>query len=213
VKTEELITMLSTNVPPTHGREFGGAVLIAIGIGTAVALCFECSMFGTGLEGLGGNHPILQMGVITLILTLVAAGLRLLLVSARPGKRGRGALLLIGGVLLIMLLAGILGLIGEPRAGWSAMLSGDPLADCLICVPVVAVPTLVALIWALRRGAPVYPALSGSAAGLVAGALGVAALALHQPAVSFLAAAVLYGAPIVLCAVLGAVIGWRLLRW
>src|SRR5579859_6016003 len=37
-------------------------------------------------------------------------------------------------------------------------------------------------------GAPVYPALSGAAAGLVAGAMSVAALALHLPAVSILAA-------------------------
>jgi hypothetical protein len=213
VKTEDLITMLSTNVPPTRGREFGGAVLIAIGIGTAVALCFECSMFGTGLEGLGGNRPGLQIGVIALVLTLVAAGLRLLFVSAKPGKRGSGALFLIGAVILVIVLAGLLGLMREPRAGWSGMLSAEPLSDCLICVPVIAVPTLIGLFWALRRGAPVYPALSGAAAGLVSGAMGVAALALHQPTMSLLGAAALYGAPIVLCALLGAVIGWRLLRW
>jgi hypothetical protein len=31
--------------------------------------------------------------------------------------------------------------------------------------------------------------------------------------VSLLGTAVLYGGPIVLCALIGAVLGWRLLRW
>jgi hypothetical protein len=213
VKTEDLIKMLSTNVPPAPGRQWGAALLIASGVGMAIALCFECSMFGTTLEGLEGNHPALQAGVFALTLALVAAGLRLLFVSGRPGKRVSGALLLIGVVFLVLLLACIVGLMREPHTSWRGMLSGEPLADCLICVPVIAVPTLAALFWALRKGAPVYPALSGAAAGLVAGAMAVAALALHQPAVSVLATAVLYGGAVALCALIGALIGSWLLRW
>lgn len=213
MKTDDLIKMLSTNVPPARGRQLGATLLIASGVGMAVALCFECSMFGTTLEGLEGNHPGIQAGVFVLTLTLVAAGLRLLFVSARPGMRRAGALFLIGIVFLLVLVAGIAGLIREPSAGWRGVLSGEPLADCLACVPVVAVPTLVALFWALRQGAPVYPALSGAAAGLVAGAMAVVALALHQPTVSMLATTVLYGGAIVLCTLVGALIGSRLLRW
>jgi len=213
VKTEDLIKMLSTNVAPSRGRELGGALLIGLGIGAAIALCFQCAMFGTGLDGFGANHLSLQTGVIALTLGLVVAGSRLLFVSARPGTRASGSLILIGVVFLVILLTGVFGLMREPHANWSAMLSGQPLADCLVCVPVIAVPTLVALFWALRKGAPVYPALSGAAAGIVAGALAVAAFALHQPAVSLLATAALYGGPVVLCALIGAVLGWRLLRW
>ena len=213
MKTEDLIKMLSTNVPPARRQRSGGALLIASGVGIAIALCFECSMFGTTLEGFEGSHPGLQAGVIALTLTLVASGLRLLSISASPGKRGTGALLLIGVAFLVMLLAGIVGLMREPHMSWRGMLSGEPLSDCLICVPVIAVPTLAAIFWALRNGAPVYPALSGAAAGLVAGAMAVAALALHQPTVSVLATAVLYGGAIVSCALIGALIGSRLLRW
>jgi hypothetical protein len=213
VKTEDLIKMLSTNVPPTRRQRSGAALLIASGVGIAIALCFECSMFGTTLEGFEGSHPGLQAAVFALTLTLVAAGLQLLSVSASPGKRGTGALLLIGIVFLAVFLGGIVALMREPHLSWRGMLSGEPLSDCMICVPVIAVPTLAALFWALRNGAPVYPALSGAAAGLVAGATAVAALALHQPTVSVLATAVLYGSAIVLCALIGALIGSRLLRW
>jgi hypothetical protein len=82
-----------------------------------------------------------------------------------------------------------------------------------MCIPNVALSMLTALLWALRGGPPVYPALSGAAAGLVAAATAVAALALHQPAVSVLGTAVLYGGAVVLCALIGALVGWRLLRW
>jgi hypothetical protein len=170
-------------------------------------------MFGMTLQGLDGHRPGLQAGVFALTLALVAAGLRLLLVAGRPGKRVSAALLPIGAVLLALLPAGIVGLTREPHPSWRELLSGELLSNCLICVPVVAVPTLAALFWALRRGAPVYPALSGAAAGLVAGALAVSALALNQPVVSMLAAAVLYGSAIVSCALVGALIGSRLLRW
>jgi hypothetical protein len=213
MRTEELVKMLSTNVPPVRGQQLGGALLIALGVGTAIAFCFECAMFGTALEGLGGNRPGLQTAIIGLTLTLVTAGSRLLYLAARPGRRGLGSLLLIGAVLLVTLLAGVLGFLREPQTSWSVLLSGEPLADCAICVPVIAIPTLVALFWGLRQGAPIYPALSGAAAGLVAGALAVAALALHQPAVSVLATIVLYGGAIVACALTGAVIGRWLLQW
>jgi hypothetical protein len=212
VKTDDLIKMLSTNVAPTRSRELGSALLIGIGIGAAIALCFECSMFGTSVDGFSAAHPGLQAGVIALALSLVVAGSRLLFVSARPGRRGSGSLLLIGILFLAVFLAGVLGFVREPRASWNVMLSGQPLADCLTCIPVIAIPTLVALFWALRKGAPVYPALAGAAAGIVAGALAMAALAMHQPAVSLLGTAVLYGGPVVLCALIGAVLGWRLLR-
>lgn len=213
MKTEDLIKILSTNVPPAPRRQWGAALLIASGIGMAVALCLQCSMYGTALEGLEGNHPGLQAGVFALTLALVAAGLRLLFVAGRPGKRLSAALLPIGAVFLGLLLAGIVGFSRESRTSWGELLSGEVLANCLTCVPVIAVPTLAALFWALRRGAPVYPALSGAAAGLVAGAMAVAALALHQPVVSILATAVLYGSAIVSCALVGALIGSRLLRW
>ena len=213
MKTEDLIKMLSTNVPPAPRRQWGASLLIASGIGMAVALCLQCSMFGTTLQGLGGHRPGLQAGVFVLTLALVAAGLRLLFVAGQPGKRVSAALFPVGAVFLALLLGGIVGLTREPHTSWGELLSGELLGNCLICVPVVAVPTLAALFWALRRGAPVYPALGGAAAGLVAGAMAVAALALNQPVVSVLAAAVLYGSAIASCALIGALIGSRLLRW
>jgi hypothetical protein len=123
-----------------------------------------------GETGLG-----LQSGVIDLTSALVAAGSRLLFISARPGKHNRGALLLIGLALLAIVLTAVFGLTHDPAPNWRAILGGAPMADCLICLPIVAVPTLVALFWALRQVAPTYPTLTGTIAGLVAGALAVAA--------------------------------------
>jgi hypothetical protein len=58
------------------------------------------------------------------------------------------------------------------------------------------VPTLAALLWALRGLAPTRPALAGAAAGLAAGAVGALAYALHCPELSPTFVAVWYSAGI-----------------
>jgi hypothetical protein len=93
------------------------------------------------------------------------------------------------------------------------MIRGGDWGTCLICIPIFAVIPFVAFIWALRKGAPTRLALAGALAGLVAGALGAAAVVVHQTGDSIPAIALWYGVPIVLCAMIGAILGPRLLRW
>jgi len=70
-----------------------------------------------------------------------------------------------------------------------------------------------ALIWALRKGAPVNLKRTGAIAGLVAGALGAAVYAFHCSDDSLPFIAVWYGAMIALCAWIGSKLGPWLLRW
>jgi hypothetical protein len=55
--------------------------------------------------------------------------------------------------------------------------------------------------------------LVGAVAGLVAGALGAAIMTFHHTGGSIPFIALWYGGPIVLCALAGAALGPRLLRW
>jgi hypothetical protein len=93
------------------------------------------------------------------------------------------------------------------------MILGGPWGTCLICIPIFAVIPFVAFIWALRKGAPTHLAFTGAIAGLVAGALGAAAVVVHQASDAIPFIALWYGGPIALCALLGAILGPRLLRW
>jgi len=63
------------------------------------------------------------------------------------------------------------------------------------------------------QGAPTNLTLAGAIAGLVAGALGAAAVVVHQTGDSIPFIALWYGGPVALCALVGAILGPRLLRW
>jgi hypothetical protein len=71
----------------------------------------------------------------------------------------------------------------------------------------------VALLFALRAGAPRSAASAGAAAGLLAGGLAAALYATHCPDDSPLFVALWYIPAIALVASVGAACGSRLLRW
>jgi hypothetical protein len=93
------------------------------------------------------------------------------------------------------------------------MILGTEWAMCAFCIPLFAVIPFAALIWALRRGAPTNLRRAGAIAGLVAGALGAVAYAFHCPDDSIPFVALWYGAMVGLCALIGAILGPRFLRW
>jgi hypothetical protein len=117
--------------------------------------------------------------------------------------------------LAVLVLALAMLLLGRGHA-WSGMLLGaTPVswARCLIYIVFFAAIPFGALIWALRTGAPTRLKLCGAIAGVVAGGLGAAAYALSCISDTMGFIAIWYGAAIVLCAVIGAQLGPRLLRW
>jgi hypothetical protein len=84
---------------------------------------------------------------------------------------------------------------------------------CLKSIPFLAAAPLVAVLLALRQGAPEHPTLAGAAAGLFAGAIGAACYATHCPDDSPLFVAAWYTLAIGFVAAIGAAAGRRLLRW
>ena len=133
--------------------------------------------------------------------------------AARPGPPDRKLLLVIGLLFFALLSAGVVALGVAPPAAWGGMVIGPQWAACLICIPLFAVAPYVSLIWALRKGAPTDLARTGAIAGLVAGAVGAAVFAFHHPGGSIPFVTLWYGGSILLCALVGAILGSRLLRW
>jgi hypothetical protein len=213
MKTDELIDMLSTNVEPVKGAEPRTLLMIALAVGAVAALCLMLAIFGVPANALGGQNFALKALALAVTLGLVAAGTRFLIKSARPGEPGRKPLLLIALLLSAILLAGVVALVLAHPATRSGMIFGPQWAACLICIPLFAVAPFASLVWALRKEAPTNLARTGAIAGLVAGALGGAVFALHHPGGSIPFLALWYGGPIVLCALAGAILGPRLLRW
>jgi hypothetical protein len=141
-------------------------------------------------------------------LALAAGGFLLVRSLARPDGSGwPGAALLPGAVLLS--LGGITDQSGFPLMGQS----GQSVPICVGAIVLLSLPALVLILGVLRTGAPTRPAVAGTAAGLMSGALGAAAYVIACKNDGGLFVAIWYSTAIVIAAALGAVIGRRVLSW
>ncbi|MFN8722300.1 MAG: NrsF family protein, partial [Rhodospirillales bacterium] len=84
---------------------------------------------------------------------------------------------------------------------------------CLTAVPALAALPLVAMLAALRHGAPSRPTISGAVAGLASGALAATAYAAHCTDDSPLFVALWYPAAIAIVTTAGALAGRVFARW
>jgi hypothetical protein len=211
MRTEDLVGLLAADQhrPPPLRH----SLWIAMAVGVVLGAALFWAMLGPRPDiALAARDPrfILKF-IVTLALALSAAGLLLRLL--RPGASG--------GVWMLALLIGpallALGILYEfvslPASSWMPRLIGTNARLCLTSIPLLAAPTLAALLWAMGAGAPMRPALAGAVAGLVAGGSGAALYAAHCIDDSPLFVATWYGLAIALVAAIGLVAGSRLLRW
>ena len=213
MKTDDLIDLLGANVEPVKGGHLRQTLLVALAVGGIAAFCLMLAMLGLPRGSLDADFIGFKAVALVFTLGLVATGASFLVRAARPGEPGRRPLALIGLLFLAIVLAGLVALVLTRPAAWGGMVFGPQWAACLVCIPLFSLAPFAALIWALRKGAPTNLGLTGAVAGLVAGAVGAAVIALHHPGGSLPFIALWYGGPIVLCALAGAVLGPRVLRW
>jgi hypothetical protein len=215
VNTDDLINFLGTNVEPVKSGQLRNTLLASLAVGAVAALCLTLVILGLGAPNEAFGGELLGPRFLGLVFTLgvVLAGTSFLLRAARPGTPGRRPLVVIGLLFFALLSAGVITLVLSHPVVWGEMVFGPQWAVCLVCIPLFAIAPFASLIWALRKEAPTNPAWTGAVAGLVAGALGAAAFALHHPAGSILFILLWYGGPIVACTLVGAILGPRLLRW
>jgi hypothetical protein len=213
MKTDELINVLGTDLEVVKGEQLRNTFVIALAVGGIAALCLMLAIFGAPADVIGEECFGLKIVAMAFTLGLVAAGTSFLVRAARPGEPGRAPLIVAALLFFAMLSAGIVALILSHPTTWGGMIFGPQWAACLVCIPLFAIAPFASLIWALRRGAPTNLARTGAIIGLVAGALGAAVFAFHHPGGSIPFIALWYGGPIVLCSLVGAILGPRLLRW
>jgi hypothetical protein len=213
MKTDDLITMLGTNLEPVKGGQMRNTLLVALAAGAVAAFCLMLAIFGAPADTPVGGAFALKLLGLAFTLALVAVGASFLLRAARPGEPGGRPLLVIGLFFSAFAFAGVVTFVLADPANWSGMIFGPQWAACLICIPLFALAPFASLIWALRKDAPTKLLQTGAIAGLVAGALGAAVFALHHPGGSIPFIVLWYGGPIVLCTLIGAILGRWLLRW
>jgi hypothetical protein len=144
---------------------------------------------------------------------VVWAALLLLRRLSVPGRNIEGTARIVGIPFVAVAAAGLLELVFANSLPWGHHPGHGSWLECLWEIPILGLPALVLLMMSLRRLAPTRLRLSGCAVGLLSGGIGAFGYALHcgDDSASFVAAA--YTAAIGEMAILGALLGPRLLRW
>ncbi|MGC2221083.1 MAG: NrsF family protein [Methylocella sp.] len=212
MKTGDLIRALAAD-SEVHPMPPGRALALALIPGVAIALSLHFAILGLRphLFALLGEPRLLFKLCLTSLLVALSGPLVLRLV--RPGAGVRRLTLLLAIVPALLAAANLAELLAVPAAEWGQRLVGTNAIFCLKTIPFLAAAPLVAVLLALRQGAPEHPALAGAAAGLFAGAIGAACYATHCPDDSPLFVAAWYTLGIGIVAAIGTAAGTRLLRW
>jgi len=132
---------------------------------------------------------------------------------SRPTTRVRPATQALAVPALLLLAGLVYELVTVPASGWPALAMGMNGMMCLADIIFLSIFPLGAILYALRQGAPMSPAVTGAAAGLLAGALGAALYAMHCMDDSPLFVASWYTLAIGLMALVGLLVGQYVLRW
>lgn len=213
MKTDDLISMLATNVQPIDqwlaAKRF--AVVVLLGL-SAATLCVV-SLFGVRADLGQAASTIMFWAKAALPLCLLLGTLFALGRLARPGMTvGVGGAWII--VVLVAVWMGALYVLAnaEPDTRF-ALLFGRTWRTCALNIAMLSVPGFLGAFWALRGLASTRPQITGAFCGLFAGALGCLAYCLHCPEMEVPFWAVWYVLGMLIPTVSGFFLGPRLLNW
>lgn len=211
MRTEALIRAMAADT--ARGRPLGPTLAVAVfGLAAAAAAVF--------LPFLGMRPdlgPALMRAAVMVKqaapLLLAVGGFGAALRLARPGEGVGGWAVALLAVPLMLAAAAAATMAALPRADWHAAMMGSSNGQCLFWIVAMGLPLLAGALWALRAGASTRPALTGAAGGLLAGGAAAAVYSLHCTEDNPMFYAVWYVLAIAGVALVGAVVGARVLRW
>lgn len=213
MKTDELIALLARDAAPVKR----GALPMRIGM---LAIAGAVAALGILVAWLG-IRPDLSEAVtgstywMKTLYTLGVgiAGFMLAERLSRPGAKGRIGWALAGFFALAIVGIAVSQLMAtSPEGIWAAVM-GSSWDKCPWRILVLSLPGLAAILWTMRSFAPTRPALAGAAAGLLAGGIAATVYGLHCQEIAAPFVALWYSLGMILSAILGSLIGSRLLRW
>ncbi len=213
MKTDELISMLATNVDqvPAHTIERRFAFALGIGLpATALLMLLTMGLRADFMQAVGGLAFWMKLAFT---MCLAAGGLILTVRLSRPGVKVGYAWFGIALPLLVLWLAAVVALIGGEPAQRLGMLLGSSWKACPFNIAALSVPLFFATFWCVKDLAPTRLALAGAASGLLSGALSASVYAMHctESAAPFIGVWYVFG--ISIPTFIGASLGLRFLRW
>ena len=213
MKTDDLIKAL---VADTATAQEPVSRTVSAGIAAGVVLA--AAMFWTLLHVRSDflyaiTHEPRFMFKFVFMLAIAVPGFLLVQRLARPdGETGslRWLLML---PLLLLAAAVCVEMSVVPSEYWQVSALGSMPGACMKYIPILSIGPLLAVLYALRHGAPASPAAAGAAAGLLSAAIGATFYAVFCVDDSPMFLAIWYVGGVAIVTALGAALGSRLLRW
>lgn len=212
-QTDDLIKVLAA----AQGRQPRGrpwpAVSASLAAGLTVTVLLTAATLGIRPDLAASlTNPVAWLKLGFSVFVLLAAGMAAWRLSL-PGKGWSGAGLVLLVVFGVVACWALVDLAGRPMVEWAPCITGRDWLTCLVAIPLLALPPMLAMGLAMRRLAPTRLDLAGTLLGLASGGGAAFAFTLfcQDDTASFVA--VWYGLALGVSALLGRVLGSRLLRW
>lgn len=211
MKTDDLIKALARGVEPVERLSWKRKLALTVLVGLAVAVLLVVIGLGVRPDIGAARMPIMMKAMFAALAAAV-----ILPIAVQLMKPGRPLGWRIGAAVLfvaVCAIATVIALMGEaPEERMDAWMGGG-VPWCVIVIPILAAPTAAGLLWLMRAFAPTRLALTGAAIGGFAGGVGAMAYAMYCPVDSAAFVMTWYVLGIALSAVIGAIVGAKVLRW
>lgn len=211
MKTDRLIDVLARGVDPAERPRWKGRLALTVIVGLLVAVALVAIGLGVRPDLGSARMPIMMKAMFSALAAAIILPIALQLM-----KPGRPLGWRIGAVVLFVatcVICTVVALMGEAPEDRMRMWMGGGFPWCIVLVPLLAAPTAAGLLWLMRSFAPTRLTMTGAAIGAFSGGVGAMAYSMYCPVDSVAFVTTWYVLAIAVCAVLGAVIGARLLRW
>jgi hypothetical protein len=213
MKTEDLINMLATGAAPVSSAAVASRFAWGLGCGLMGAVFLMALVFGVRTDiAQAATLPIFWAKVLVPAIGALTA-LPLTMRLSCPGRPSGPAPLVLAALLLLAWGSVGAALFDESPAERTEMIFGATWKTCAFNITLLALPLFGAAFWVIKGLAPTRPAWAGASAGLLAGASAASLYALHCPEMAAPFLGIWYVLGIAIPAVLGALLGPRLLRW
>lgn len=213
MNTDEIIQTLRLDLSPVlpgaAARRIGRALIV----GGLCGLLVMILLYGAPLGAVSKTGVMVFMMKLAFAAAITGLAARLLLAAGRPGEKLAPRSLWLALPLLIVAMAAMMELAGSSGVSATELLFGSTWKRCLVDVAGVSLFVFGALLSVFSRLAPVRLRLTGFIAGLCSGAMGTVVYALYCPEASATFMLVWYTLAMMLPALVGALVGPRLLRW
>jgi len=211
MKTTELIDNLAAELRPTLPLTRRLLIASAAGAVVALAVLWIWHGFREDLTQAALTGPFWMKWAFALAMAVVAFGM-----CTRVARPESGPGWWLAAVMVPPLFAAGMACIemfGASPVQRPLLVRGHSALECLSFIAALSVPLLLAVLWAFRRFAPTRFRLAGFSGGLLAGSVAAAVYSLHCIETSTVFIATWYGLGMLLPAVLGLLLGPRMLRW